>query len=161
MISAVSGSNASALLALLGRSQTDTSTYPSQIAASTPSQPPPPLPQGNGASAQSLFDALVHAGHGTKDQPDKGKVDEALSSFISSLDADGDGKLSSEELKSALSGLAGPASDESNQAQAAGAAPGTSLYESLFNAMAAGDGSPASASRKNDLVRKFLSLLEV
>jgi hypothetical protein len=160
MISAVSGSNASALLALFGRSQTD-ATYPSQIAAKAASPPPPPLPQGNGASAQSLFDALVHAGHGTRDQPDKGRVDDTLSSVISSLDTDGDGKLSSEEMKSALSSLTGTAADAPDQTQTASGASGTSLYESLFNAMAADDGSPASANRKNDLVRKFLSLLEV
>ena len=161
MISAVSGSNATALLALFGRSQTDATPNPTQTAAVAASQPPPPLPQGNGATAQSLFDALVHAGHGSKDDADKSPVDQILSGIFSSLDADGDGKLSPDELKSAFANFTGTANDGSDQPQTASTGSANSLYESLFNAMAADDGSPGSTTRKDDLVRKFLSLLDV
>ncbi len=159
MISAVSGSNATALLALFGRSQTDATPNPSAAVAA--SQPPPPLPQGNGATAQSLFDALVHAGHGGKDDADKSPLDQIMSGIFSSLDADGDGKLSPDELKSAFATFTGTANDGSDQPQTSSTGGANSLYESLFNAMATDDGSPGSATRKDDLVKKFLSLLDV
>ncbi len=159
MISAVSGSNAAALLALFGRSQTDATTNPTQIAASAAAQPLPslPPPQGIGATAQSLFDALVHAGTEGKSGANKSPLDDFLSQIIASLDTDGDGKLSQSELKSALSSLTGTAKDDASQSNTSG--PARSLYESLFNATAVGAGGPDVSASKDVLSQKFLSVL--
>ncbi len=157
MISAVSGSNATALLALFGRSQTAAALSPTQPAALASS--PPSLRQGNGALPQSLFDALVHAGKDGKDGADKTPLDDFLSQIISSLDTDGDGKLSQSELKSALSNLTGTAKDDATKTDTASTGAAQSLYESLFNAMATEDGALSTATRKDDPDQKFLSLL--
>jgi hypothetical protein len=160
MISAVSGSTAPALLALFGRSPAYATANPSKTTQrATPAALP--MPQGTGVTAQSLFDALVQAGDSTAGSGKAGSgaapLDDLLSSLFASLDTDGDGALSPAELQSALSGLTGTATGDSPQTQTA--APTKSLYESLFNAIAADDGSRASAARKDDLSQKFLSLL--
>lgn len=159
MISAVSGSNATALLALFGRSQTDVPTNPTQTPAVATSDRLPPLlpPQGTGATAQSLFDARVDAGTNGESGAGKSPLDEFLSRIIGSLDTDGDGKLSQSELKSALSSLTGTAKDQPAQTSASG--PPGSFYESLFNAMAQQAGGPDGSASKDDLSRRFLSLL--
>lgn len=154
MISAVSGSNASALLALFDRSQTDTASRPTQT---VPPPHPPPLPQGTGASAQSLFEALVDVGQDSTTGAQKAPLDDFLSNLFAALDRDGDGTLNQSELKSALSGLTSTSSDDATPTHSATA---PSLYESLFNAIASDDGSGAGTTRKDDLSQKFLSPLK-
>ena len=160
MISAVSSSNATALLALFGRNTSNATANPTQTTAPRAPAPPPPLPQGSGATAQSLFDALVRGADGGPADANAPSLDDLLSNLMTGLDTDGDGKLSTAELKSAFATLTGDAPDPSSQTQTTGTGPAKSLYESMFNAMAADDGGPASTARKDNLAQKFLSLLE-
>lgn len=90
MISALSGSSALSLLSMFGRSETVSGSSPPP-AASRPPSPPPPTSQGNGASAQSLFDALV-----------SGDGSDGLSAMMAELDQDGDGALNAEEMTQAF-----------------------------------------------------------
>lgn len=90
MISALSGSSALSLLSMFGRSETVSGSSPPP-AASRPPPPPPPTSQGNGASAQSLFDALV-----------SGDGSDGLSAMMAELDQDGDGALNAEEMTQAF-----------------------------------------------------------
>lgn len=93
MISALSGNSSLALLSLFGRSG-QAGTGSATQAAQRPPPPPPPQSQGNGISAQSLFAALF---------ADPSTSDSVASDAIFSLDGDGDGKVSTDELTKAYS----------------------------------------------------------
>ena len=134
MISALSGNSALALLSVFGRGQQASGATETRKAEHPPPPPPPP-PEGNGASAQSVFEGLL-ASIDTKkliaglDGDGDGKVDAAeltkafakkdiqvrpdltqlLADLVTSLDSDGDEAISASELSTGLSKLAsGPA----------------------------------------------------
>ena len=92
MISAVSSSNATALLALFGRNTSNATANPTQTTAPRAPAPPPPLPQGSGATAQSLFDALVRGADGGPADANAPSLDDLLSNLMTGLDTDGDGR---------------------------------------------------------------------
>jgi hypothetical protein len=118
-------------------------------------------PSGNGASPQSLFDAMV-SGPDTS-QTNHGQSDgltgslTLLSNLFSQLDTDGDGKLSGDELTSAFAAATAGAQDGSATRAAAGQP--KSLYESLFNALASLDGTSGNDQQVGALAQKFLSVL--
>ncbi len=128
MISALSGNSALALLSVFGRGQQPSGATETRKADRPP---PPPPPEGNGASAQSVFEGLL-ASIDTKkliaglDGNADGKVDaeeltkafaksdtqvkpdltQLLADLVTSLDSDGDQAISASELSTGLSKLA-------------------------------------------------------
>ncbi len=97
MISALSGNSALSLLSMFGRPQQAESATQSAPAERRPPPPPPPPSQGNGATSKSLFDALASASQG-----DSSSLEGLMGQLVSSLDQDGDGSLSAEEMNAAF-----------------------------------------------------------
>lgn len=100
MISALSGNSALSLLSMFGRPQQAGGATQTR-SAQRPPPPPPPPPQGNGASAKSIFDALM----GGDDQTSA--LDDVLGQLVSGLDQEGDGSLNAKELTSAFQEASG------------------------------------------------------
>ena len=162
MISPLSGSRTLSLIQSLGRPSLASDVAQSASVAQTLQPPPPPPPRGNGATPQSLFDAMVTGSDGR--QTDQGQsdgstssLDALLSNLFRQLDTDGDGKLSGDELKSAFAAAASGAQDGGADPASAGTA--KSLSESLFNALASLDGTPGNDQQVGALAQKFLSVL--
>ena len=128
MISALSGSSALSLLSVFGRGQAASGTQETRRAQPPP---PPPPPEGNGASAQSVFEGLLASIDTEKliaglDEDGDGKVNEAeltrafakspdtvkpdltqvMADLVTSLDSDGDQAVSATELSAGLTQLA-------------------------------------------------------
>ena len=173
MISALSGSTSAQLLSIFARPQ-NTSTDATEV-AQRPKPPPGPSPgpppsAGNGASPKSLFDAMSADDTTSSDATG---LDDLLSNLLKSLDTDGDGKLSADELKAAVATLQGDtktdtASTDTASTDTASTDTATStssstdaksLYESLFNAMASMAGTKDSSGQMNDLSQKLLTTL--
>lgn len=126
MISALSGGGALSLLSIFGRSPAASAITEARAAARSPAGPPPPLPEGNGASAQSIFEALFgqDAGRGLEeaftrlDRDGNGGLTAAevgrafqteapqVDALIARLDQDQDAALSASELQAGLQDLA-------------------------------------------------------
>ena len=177
MISALSGSTSAQLLALFARPQTQTTSGSTTKTAQRPPQPPPgPPPAGNGASAQSVFDALV--GGGNTPATAANPLDDLMARLLKTLETDGDGKLSAAELKSAVANLQGNSSGAASassasgtgsasamtdatttSATATGAGGAKSLYQSLFDAMASMTASRDNTNQLRDVSQKYLTAL--
>lgn len=117
MISAVSGKNSAALPSLSGRQrQADLRPDPIPALPAADAAPPPPLPGNTGGmAAQSLFQALL--GRDAATQTDVASIERVLSDLLARLDGDGDGRLSSQELGSALTQATGGGPDQARTVQ--------------------------------------------
>lgn len=170
MISALSGSTSAQLFSIFARPQ-GTSTDATEVAqrpkpplGPAPAPGPPPS-AGNGASPKSLFDAISADDTTSSDAT---TLDDLLSNLLKSLDTDGDGKLSADELKAAVATLQGDtktvgastATTSTDTATSTSSSTSAkSLYESLFNAMASMTGTNDNSGQMNDLSQKLLTTL--
>ena len=171
MISALSGSTSAQLLSLFARPQANGPATQTP-AAQRPSQSSGLPPGGRGASAQSVFDALLHkdSSRPASGAANASPLEDVLAGLVKMLDTNGDGNLSADEMKSAVDVLQGvgdvqgqalsesdPATTATRTSTASGSA--KSLSESLFNAMAGMTGGKDDTNRLNALSQKVLTML--
>ncbi len=180
MISAPGGCcNSASSLGLFARQPNQTNTTSTDT--TRVAQRPPGTPQasgGQGYSAQALLSAILGAltgdGTTTADEPGESTTQSTQSSddlstmltkLMGAIDTNGDGTLSSDEVKSATDkvskafGDKDPAPGLATDSTASGAVP-TSLYQSLFQSMAAENGTTYPATLNNNLTQKFMASLQ-
>lgn len=158
-------SSLSTLQSLLSAQSSAQSNAPARGSGGSP--PPPPAAASDGNEPQSLFEALAaqndRDGDGTLSQAEfeQGPVANVLSDLFSKVDSDGDGLWSETEMEAATEALQGAMADRRGPASASGDP--QSLYQSVFDALMAGESSGETTSTSNvsdrERVGQFLDLL--
>lgn len=174
MISAASGSYAASLISLFSRqqSQSDDTKDPIKTAQRPP---PPPPPLSSDGSTQSVLASLLQALAGqeqdsgsatlaTAQSASSQDLSSALAGLLDAMDTNKDGSLSSTEISSALGALAQgetasgappppPPRADASSGEVFGVSV-KSLYQSLFEALTAGDNATAAAGSTTTAVQK-------
>ena len=146
----------------------------------SPSTAPPAAGQGH--SAQALLSAFLGAlnldGSGSttnatdaaantsrqdSDTPDN--LAKTMTQLMGAIDTNGDGTLSSDEVKSAADKMAAAFGQDGAASQLPGdpvpsGVSAKSLYQTVFEAMAAENGNTYKATLNNDLAQKFMASLQ-